>query len=387
MIKYLSSDNHSNSSILVTKVRWVLAISLFVITCNLQAQDESTFKVETLITGLESPWSLAILPDGRMLITERAGRLRIVEQGKLHPQPIKGLPDIVAGGQGGLLDLALHPDYQKNGWIYLSYAGSQPNSLFDKSGTSVVRAKLQGHQLVQLQQIYTMKDKTRSGRHFGSRLVFDKDNYLYITVGDRGERPRAQDKNDSAGSVLRLHDDGSIPKDNPFTDETDAHPAIYSYGHRNPQGMAIHPQSGEIWTHEHGPKGGDEINIVQAGANYGWPVISYGLNYVSSTQVGEGTHKEGMQQPIHQWTPSIAPSGMAFYTGDKFKAWQGNLLVGALKYQMLVRLELQGNKVVKQHELLKNELGRIRDVRVGRDGFVYLLTDEGNGRLVRLLPN
>ena len=232
-----------------------------------------------------------------------------------------------------------------------------------------------------------MKNKTTSGRHFGSRLVFDKDNYLYITVGDRGDRPSSQDKSSSNGSVLRLHDDGSIPKDNPFVDEDNAHPAIYSYGHRNPQGMAIHPKTNEIWTHEHGPQGGGEINIVKKGVNYGWPVITYGANYGFGTKIGEGTEKAGMQQPIHQWTPSIAPSGMAFYTGDKFKSWQGNLLVGALKYRMLVRIELNGNKIVKQHELLKKQLGRIRDVRVGKDGFIYLLTDSGNGSLVRLVPN
>ncbi len=354
---------------------------------KLNAQNPLPFKVETLVKGLEHPWAMAFLPDGRMLITERPGRLRMVENGRLHPEPIKGLPEIAADGQGGLMDIALHPNYTQNGWIYLSYAAPAPALLFKKSGTTVARAKLKGHQLVELQHLYTMENLTRSGRQFGSRLVFDKDNYLYITVGERGERPRAQDLSDSAGSVLRIHDDGRIPKDNPFVKQANAHPAIYSYGHRNPQGMAIHPVTGKVWIHEHGPQGGDEINLIKPGTNYGWPVITYGANYGTGTKIGEGTHKAGMEQPILQWTPSIAPSGMAFYTGDKFKAWQGNLLVGALKYQMLVRIELEGDKVIKQEELLKNQVGRIRDVRVGKDGFIYLLTDEDEGRLVRLVLN
>ena len=385
MINVQANIHYSADRLMLWAWRWLFSICLFALSCNLQAQTELSFKVETLISGLEHPWAMAELPDGRILITERPGRLRIVERGKLNPQPIKGLPEIVADGQGGLLDIALHPDYQQNGWLYFSYAAPDPDSLFEKSGTTVARAKLKGLQLVELQQLYTMKNKTNSGRHFGSRLAFDKYNCLYITVGERGERPRAQDLSDSAGSILRLHDDGTIPKDNPFINHPNAHPAIYSYGHRNPQGMVIHTNTGQLWSHEHGPKGGDEINIIQAGANYGWPVISYGANYVLGTQVGEGTHKPGMQQPIHQWTPSIAPSGMAFYTGDKFKAWQGNLLVGALKYQMLLRIELDGDKVVKQHELLKGQLGRIRDVRVGADGYIYLLTDAGKGSLVRLI--
>lgn len=343
------------------------------------------FKVETFVGGLENPWAVAFLPDGRILITERPGRLRVVEKGSLHPTPIHGLPEIVADGQGGLLDVALHPNYLQNGWIYFSYAAPDPDSLFSKSGTAVARAKLKDHNLVEWQVLYTMKHMTGSGRHFGSRLAFDKDNYLYITVGDRGERPRAQELSDSAGSVLRLHDDGSIPKDNPFVNDPKAHPAIYSYGHRNPQGMTVHPQTDEVWIHEHGPKGGDEINLIKAGINYGWPIITYGSNYVLGTKIGEGTHKAGMAQPIHQWTPSIAPSGMTFYTGDKFKLWQGSLFIGALKYQMLVRLELGENKVMKQELLLKDQLGRIRDVRTGDDGYLYLLIDSSEGKLVRLV--
>jgi len=376
----------SKSSISI--MRSLLVTCLVVLSFSLQAQPKQPFKVETLVTGLDTPWSLAMLPDGRMLITERSGSLRIVEKdNKLNPQAVDGLPEIVEDGQGGLLDVILHPNYIENGWIYISYSAPGADGFFDKSGTTVIRAKLQGNKLVEVEELYSMKEKTTSGRHFGSRLVFDESNYLYITVGDRGDRPSSQDKSRSNGSVLRLNDDGSIPKDNPFVNEENAHPAIYSYGHRNPQGMAINPKTKEIWTHEHGPQGGDEINIVKKGVNYGWPVITYGANYGLGTKIGEGTEKAGMQQPIHQWTPSIAPSGMAFYNGDKFKDWKGNLLVGALKYQMLVRIELDGNKVVKQHELLKEELGRIRDVRVGRDGFVYLLTDSGNGRLVRLVPN
>jgi glucose/arabinose dehydrogenase len=240
--------------------------------------------------------------------------------------------------------------------------------------------------LVQLERLFRLEPKTNAGRHFGSRLVFDKAGYLYITLGDRGDRPRAQRLNDHAGSVIRLHDDGSIPADNPFKKQRRAQPEIFSYGHRNPQGMALHPQTGAVWIHEHGPQGGDEINILRPGANYGWPVITYGVNYGSGTPIGEGTEKKGMVQPLYYWVPSIAPSGMAFYTGDRYPGWEDNLFVGSLKFRLLVRLELKGDRVVKEQRLLEDRLGRIRDVRVGPDDYLYLLTDEDNGKLVRLLP-
>ncbi len=341
-----------------------------------------TGKVVTLTQGLEHPWSMAFLPDGRILITERPGRLRIFQNGSLHPEPISGLPKITAKGQGGLLDVILHPEYKKTGWIYFSYVAPGNRSM----GTEVARARLVNHRLKDLEVIFRLARKTSESYHFGSRLLFDKDGYLYITIGDRGDRPRAQNLADHAGSVIRIHDDGSIPKDNPFSSQQGAKPEIYSYGHRNPQGIAMHPATGEVWIHEHGPQGGDELNIIHKGNNYGWPTITYGVNYVIGTSIGEGTHKQGMEQPHYYWVPSIAPSGMAFYSADKFTNWKGNLFIGSLKFQLLTRLELVGDQVVREERLLKGKLGRIRDVRVGPDGYLYLLTDAANGKMVRLEP-
>lgn len=347
------------------------------------AKEQTNFTVNTIIKGLEHPWGMTFLPDGRILITERPGRLRLVDKGRLLPKAITGLPEIAAEGQGGLLDIALHPDYPNNGWIYFSYSAEND----DGYGTEVARARLQGLKLINLETIFRVAKKSDGGRHFGSRLVFDRDNYLYITAGERGDRPRAQDINDHAGSVIRLNDDGSIPKDNPFVGRADAKAEIYSYGHRNPQGMTLHPETGEVWTHEHGPQGGDEINIIQSGKNYGWPIITYGVNYFWATKIGEGSAKSGMQQPLYYWDPSIAPSGMAFYQGDKFPDWSGNLFVGSLKFQLLVRLELKNNKVIKEERLLTGQYGRIRDVRNGPDGYLYLLTDQDEGKLLRLEPH
>jgi len=330
--------------------------------------------------NLEHPWGMAFLPDGDILITERPGRLRRIHNGKLIARPIGGLPAIKASGQGGLLDVVLHPQYAQNGWIYLSYVASGEGGM----GTEVLRFKLNGDRLSEVEQIFQLEPKSGASLHFGSRLVFDREGYLYITLGERGDRPRAQNLNDHAGSVIRLHDDGSIPKDNPFVGQQNIKSSIYSYGHRNPQGAALNPQSGGIWIHEHGPKGGDELNIIQPGANYGWPVITYGKNYVLGTSIGEGSTKEGMEQPIYYWIPSIAPSGMTFYSGDRIPEWKGDLLIGSLKFQLLVRLTLDGNKVVNEDRVLERQLGRIRDIRDGPDGYPYLLTDERNGKLIRL---
>jgi glucose/arabinose dehydrogenase len=288
----------------------------------------------------------------------------------------------VARGQGGLLDVALHPKFTTNRLVYLSYSGGDSNGI----GTEVARGKLVGNRLEDVEVIFRMAPKSKTGHHFGSRLVFDRQGYLYITLGDRGEKSRAQRTGDHAGSVIRLHDDGRVPADNPFVGRQGWQPEKYTLGHRNMQGAARHPESGEVWTHEHGPQGGDEINIIRPGINYGWPVITYGVNYVIGTQIGEGTHKAGMAQPLYYWVPSIAPSGMTFYTGDKFPRWRGDLMVGALKDQMLVRLTLNGEKVVSEERLLKNRLGRIRDVSQGPDGYLYLLTDESDGMLVRIEP-
>ncbi len=338
---------------------------------------------QVLTTGLHHPWSLAFLPDGQMLVTERRGQLRLLSStGELYPEPIGGLPEIRQHGQGGLLDVVLHPDFANNRLVYFSFAEAGPGGV----GTAVARGRLEQHQLQQVEVIFRLEPKSGGRQHFGSRLVFDPQGYLYITLGDRGDRPRAQRLDDHAGSLIRLHDDGRIPADNPFVGQENARPEIYSYGHRNMQGAALHPDTGQIWVHEHGPQGGDEINVPVSGVNYGWPVITYGVNYVIGTKIGEGTHKAGMAQPIHYWVPSIAPSGMAFYTGDRFPAWRGNLLVGALKFQQLVRLELAGAKVVHEERLLTNRFGRIRDVRQGPDGLIYLLTDENDGKLIRLVP-
>jgi len=343
---------------------------------------EHDLRIVEIVKGLEHPWSLAFLPDGDLLVTERPGRLRLIRGGRLLPEPVAGLPSVAARGQGGLLDVALHPEFAENRWIYWSYSGAGTGGI----GTEVARGKLIDDRLQEVEVLFVMQPKSEGGRHFGSRLVFDRQGYLFITLGDRGERDRAQQPGDHAGSVIRLHDDGRVPQDNPFVGREGWQPEIYSFGHRNLQGAALHPETGMLWTHEHGPQGGDEVNIIRAGVNYGWPVITYGTNYVTGTQIGEGTHKPGMAQPIHYWVPSIAPSGMDFYTGDKFSNWQGDLLVGALKDRMLVRLSLEGEKVVGEERFLKNVLGRIRAVQQGPDGFVYLLTDEDDGVLVRLEP-
>jgi aldose sugar dehydrogenase len=346
--------------------------------------DKESFRVVTLAEGLVHPWSVAWLPDGRMLVTERPGRLRIVSKHfKLDPKPVEGLPRIAPVGQGGLFDVVLHPGYAKNGWIYLAYNAPGDGG----HGTEMMRAKLDGHRLVQQEVLFRMEPKSSGGRHFGGRIVFDRKGHVYLTLGDRGEQDRAQRLDDHAGSVIRLHDDGRVPAGNPFAKRDGARPEIYSIGNRNIQGAALHPKTGELWTHEHGPQGGDEVNVIRAGRNYGWPVITYGVNYGIGTKIGEGTHREGMEQPLHYWVPvSIAPSGMAFYEGEKFPGWRGSLLIGALRDRMLVRLELDGEKVTREERLIRNVLGRIRDVRVGPDGYVYVLTDESNGVLARLEP-
>ena len=341
------------------------------------------FRVQTVTEGLEFPWGLAFLPDGRMLVSERPGRLRLIAaDGRLDPKPIGGLPPIAAVGQGGLLDVALHPDFARNALVYLSFAADGPGGY----GTEVLRGRLDGHVLRDVQVIFRMQPKSKTSHHFGSRLVFDRHGYLYITLGDRGEMERAQRLDDHAGSVIRLHDDGRVPADNPFVGKPGAKPEKFTLGNRNMQGAALHPQTGEIWAHEHGPQGGDEVNIIRAGVNYGWSVITYGRNYGTGTKIGEGTAKPGMAQPLLYWTPSIAPSGMAFYTGERFPGWRGNLFVGALAGQMLVRLQLDGDRIVHQERLLEGALGRIRDVRQSPDGLLYLLIDSAQGRIVRLEP-
>lgn len=346
--------------------------------------EQQRFRVVPLIEGLQHPWSLAFLPDGRMLITERPGRLRLIADGELLGQPIAGLPDnLTASGQGGLLDVVSDPDFAANRLIYFSFAGRGEGGF----GTEVARARLdvEALRLKDVEVIFRALPKSGGGRHFGSRLVFAPDGTLFITLGDRGQMDRAQQLDDHAGSLIRIHPDGRVPKDNPFVDHADTRPEIYTYGNRNMQGAALHPETGELWTHEHGPRGGDEVNVMRAGVNYGWPVISYGINYDGSI-LTERTEHPGMAQPLHYWDPSIAPSGMAFYTGDVFPEWQGDLFVGALRFQLLARLELDGERIVHEERLLERQVGRIRDVRQGPDGYLYLLTDAPNGQLLRLEP-
>jgi aldose sugar dehydrogenase len=329
---------------------------------------------------LEHPWGMAFLPGGDLLITERPGRLRMLRDGVLDPAPLTGVPEVYASGQGGLLDVALDPDFASNRLIYLSYAGRGAGGAV----TRVVWARLAEGGLEDLVVIFEAMT-AGGGRHFGSRLGFDHDGYLFITLGERGESQHAQELGDLAGKVVRLHPDGRVPDDNPFVGRADAAPEVFSYGHRNPQGLAVHPETGAVWVEEHGPRGGDEINLVTAGTNYGWPVITYGRAY-SGLSIGEGSAKEGMAQPVHYWVPSISPSGMAFYEGDAFPQWQGDLFVGGLSGELLARLELDGQQVTQEERLLEGVLGRIRDVRVGPDGYLYLLTDYDEGALWRLEP-
>lgn len=335
------------------------------------AQDKNPINTEhtyeVIVEDLNNPWGFVFLPDKSILINEKDGRIIHFKNGK--KTEIKNAPNIYNHGQGGLLDIVLHPDYTNNGWIYLTYASSDEN---DKGGhTALMRAKLKNNTLINKELLYKASPNTTKGQHFGSRIVFDDKGYLYFTIGDRGNRDKnPQDITLDGGKVYRLHDDGRIPDDNPFVNSQNAKKAIYSYGHRNPQGMTIHPDTRAIWTHEHGPRGGDEINIIQAGKNYGWPVISYGINY-SGTRFTDITEKEGMEQPLHYWDPSIAPSGMAFISSNKYKGWKGNLLIGSLKFQYLNNCYIKNGKVIKEERLLDG-LGRVRSVSQGPDDFIYV---------------
>ena len=341
--------------------------------------EQAEFHLVKEIDGLDHPWAMAFLPDGEVLISERAGRMLLYSDGEL--KSVTGLPDIYASGQGGLLDIALHPGFEQNRWIYFTYSAAGPGG----AGTALYRARLDGTRLRDGQLLYRLPRLSGSSRHFGSRIVFGPDGYLYMSIGDRGDRFRAQRLDDAAGSTLRFNPDGSIPADNPFHGRRDALAEIYSYGHRNAQGMAVHPETGEVWQHEHGPRGGDEVNIIRPGANFGWPNVTYGEEY-SGGEIGVGTDAPEYESPRIHWTPSIAPSGMSFYTGNLFPEWQGDIFVGALAGRHLRRLELDGRRVVDQEVLLKNRIGRIRDVEVGPDGKLWLLTDEDNGALYRLEP-
>ena len=370
------------------KYRLLLGLLIIALTCvsghgaSFYESETARFRVVPLISGLVHPWSLAFLPDGDLLITERPGRLRVVRFGHLLEAPIAGVPVVAAVGQGGLLDLVLHPDFATNRLLCLSYSRHESAG----SGTAIICGELVGDRLINSRVIFAAEPKSRGGKHFGSRLVFDVNGNLYATLGDRGIRAQAQDLSRHPGSVIRIDLNGAALADNPFVHQDNAQPEIFTYGNRNPQGLAWQPKTGVLWMHEHGPRGGDELNQVIAGTNYGWPVISYGKEYWSQNAVGEGTHKIGMAQPVHHWVPSIAPSGMAFYSGNRFPQWQGNLFIGSLKFGELVRLEIDASRVVHEERLLNGDFGRIRDVRLGPDGLLYLLTDSRNGHLLRLEP-
>lgn len=349
-------------------------------TADTYSSEQADFQLETQASGLEYPWSIAFLPNGDQLITERAGRLRVIQNGSLLESPVDGVPDVAAEGQGGLLDVLLHPDFNQNRLLFLSYAHRTSEGMT----TRVARAEYRDQALHNLQVIFDASPRSGASRHFAGRMVIPADGYLYIAVGDRGERNRAQDLGDDAGGVHRITIEGDVPDSNPFHGE-DGPLTLFTLGNRNIQGMTLQPQTGDVWSHEHGPRGGDEVNVIESGTNYGWPVITYGVNY-SGTTITDQTHRDGMAQPLHYWDPSIAPSGMAFYTGEDFPQWQGDLFVGALKMQKLVRLELDGRTITDEEDLLTDLGERIRSVSMGPDGQLWLLTDSADGQVLTIVP-
>ncbi|WP_138430910.1 PQQ-dependent sugar dehydrogenase [Fodinibius saliphilus] len=366
--------------------RWVavviMIITVAVANCSV-AQDKNALSTETIISEISVPWGMAWLPDGTMLITERSGDLWLYNDEKLRDEPIAGVPKVWARSQGGLLDIALHPNYEQNGWIYITYSSPEGGG---GANTALMRARLnEGRtELIDKEMLYKAEPNTTRGQHFGSRIVFDNEGYVYFGIGDRGNRDvNPQDITRDAGKIYRLHDDGRIPEDNPFVDSADAKNAIFAYGIRNPQGMALNPETGELWEHEHGPRGGDEVNIIKAGNNYGWPIISYGINY-SGTEFAEDTARAGMEQPEWYWDPSIAPSGMTFVTSDKYPEWKGDLLVGSLKFGYIVHCKVKNNTVTDT-EIVLRDIGRTRNIKQGPDGYIYIATEGDNG-IVRVIP-
>jgi aldose sugar dehydrogenase len=342
---------------------------------------KAAYRLVTLSRGLEQPWGMAFLPDGRMLITERPGRLRVFADGKLDPAPLSGVPKVYVSGQAGLLDICLHPAFDKNRVLYLSYiAGSGRQSV-----TSVARAELGDGGLVNVRTIFEAKPGAGGALNLGSRIVFDREGLMYVSVGDRFQMKRAQDLDDFAGKIVRLRDDGSVPPDNPFINRKGARPEIFTWGNRNPQGLAMHPATGKIWEVEHGPKGGDELNILKAGANYGWPLATHGVNYDGS-KITDHASLPGMADPLRWWVPSISPCGLTFYTADKFPGWKGSIFTGALSAKALFRIEVDGEKYLGEERLLVDRLPFIRDVRQGPDGLLYLVTEADDGGLYRLEP-
>ncbi|HLV14916.1 MAG TPA: PQQ-dependent sugar dehydrogenase [Xanthomarina sp.] len=347
---------------------YLIICFLSVLSCSQTKKEKpSQDTYQVVVSDLNIPWGFVFLPDNSMLITEKKGQLIHFKDGKR--KLVSDLPEIELRGQGGFMDIELHPDYENNGWIYFSY--SSPEGEGEGSNTAIMRAKLENNRLIDKEVLYKANPNSTRAEHFGSRIIFDNNGYLFFSIGDRADKDsNPQDLTRDCGKIYRLHDDGSIPTDNPFYNTPNAKQAIYSYGHRNPQGMKIHPETGEIWTHEHGPKGGDEINIIQAGKNYGWPKVSYGVNYIG-TKISDYTELPGLESPLHYWVPSIAPSGMTFISSDKYPEWKGNLLVGSLKFQYVNRCVLMNKKVVKEEKLLEG-LGRVRSLAQGPDGYIYV---------------
>ncbi|MEN8125061.1 MAG: PQQ-dependent sugar dehydrogenase [Bacteroidota bacterium] len=337
------------------------------------------YTYEIIVSDIAIPWGMCWLPDGSMLITEIGGELFHFNNG--IKTKIENVPNIHRKGQGGLLDIETHPNYINNGWLYITYASSEGSG--EGGNTALIRAKLNDGKLTSIEKLYKASPNSQKGQHFGSRVRFDKKGFLYFSIGDRGNRDEnPQDITKDGGKIYRLNDDGTIPKDNPFIDQPKAKRAIFSYGHRNPQGMVINPKSGKIWVHEHGPKGGDEINIIKKGTNYGWPIITYGINY-SGTPITDITKKEGMEQPLYYWTPSIAPSGMEFITSNIYPGWKDHLLAGSLKFQYLELLKLSDNKVIERTKLLE-DIGRVRNVRQGPDGYIYVAVEHKG--IIKIIP-
>lgn len=346
---------------------------------NVIESEKQKFTIDTLTSELKFPWGIAFLPDGRILVTEREGNIRIIKDGKLLDENITGVPAVYANGQGGLLDIQLHPNYGENGWIYLSYAKPGEGG----GGTTIARAKLNGNTLTNLEELFSAQPFTKSEVHFGCRIAFDGKGYMFFSSGERGKMENAQDLGNHLGKILRLHDDGRVPTDNPFVNTAGAKPEIWSYGHRNPQGLVYDADTETLWDHEHGPKGGDELNKVEKGKNYGWPKITFGINYDGSS-ITDKTAMEGMEQPITYWVPSIAPCGMARITSDKFPNWKNNLLIGALAHQLIARVEIENGNYVSQEKLLQ-KVARVRAVAQSPDGFIYVAT-ESPGMLLKLAP-
>jgi len=345
-------------------------------------QENITIAFEKVVGDLNVPWGMVFLPNGDLLITERKGEIRRVSNWQLQDEKISGVPEVYESGQGGLLDIVLHPDFETNNILYLSYSSSEGSG--NGGNTAIMKANLEGNSLVNQEVLYKATPNTTRSAHFGSRLEFDKEGYLYFSVGDRRERDKnPQNINLDGGKIYRIHDNGRVPDDNPFVSIEGAKTAIYSYGHRNPQGMAMNPETGDIWTHEHGPQGGDEVNLIEPGKNYGWPIISYGVNYGGGT-FAEGISKAGMEQPVIHWTPSIAPSGMTFITGDKYPGWEGDMISGSLKFNYLVHCTIDGNSITSQ-EIIAEGIGRVRNVKQGPDGYLYVAVE--NKGIFRLIQN